>query len=265
MNQHDERSAIADTLETISDALAAAGHHREADELHALAHDLRTPHRGEWEAVFDHDDGRYLHLGYGPDEPTVQARATAWALSFGGRLDWHDPWPDGTRQADFIAPDQDPGTGIEVRPSSRHDRQRRFNEHQREVVIRLRDERDEVLMRLGRIGNGHGKHVTEHGTTSGYCHECGHPWPCPTNTWATTKRDLDLCWDPFDDEPPAPQPEPDEYVVTVQRIDGYWVGSIAALGLAVQVDHHDDVDRTLREALDQDGRNAAAAFSVTYS
>ncbi|MFE3202150.1 hypothetical protein [Embleya sp. NPDC059237] len=263
-----ERGAVADSLETISDTLAAAGHHREADELHALADDLRVHHGGAWEAVFEHDDGRYLHLGYGPNEPTVQARAAAWALTFGGSLDWHDPWPDGTRQADFIAPGQDPGTGIEVRPADRHDRQQRFNEHQRALLIRLRKERDEALGRLARIGGGHSKHVTEHGMTSGDCTECGQPWPCPTYTWATTQRDVLECWDPFDDEPdepPAPEPEPDEYAVTIRRIDGDWVGSIDTLGLAVQVGRHDEVDQALRDALAQEGRNAGAAFSITYS
>jgi len=55
--------------------------------------------------------------------------------------------------------------------------------------------------RLRRIAEAHQKSVDEHGGTDGCCTECGHGWPCPTNTWAsgdTRNAGID-CWDPADD------------------------------------------------------------------
>ncbi|WP_193319021.1 hypothetical protein [Nonomuraea phyllanthi] len=54
--------------------------------------------------------------------------------------------------------------------------------------------------RLGRIADAHSKSEGPHGTTSGLCGECGFAWPCPTNVWASTERDLNEAWDPRDDE-----------------------------------------------------------------
>lgn len=59
--------------------------------------------------------------------------------------------------------------------------------------------------RLARIAEAHSKDAAAGGTTSGDCTECGHPWPCPTYTWATTDRSPLATWDPADDEP---EPEP---------------------------------------------------------
>jgi hypothetical protein len=55
--------------------------------------------------------------------------------------------------------------------------------------------------RLARIAQAHSKDQAPGGLTSGDCDECGHPWPCPTWTWATTGRDPLATWDPADDEP----------------------------------------------------------------
>lgn len=54
--------------------------------------------------------------------------------------------------------------------------------------------------RLARIAEAHSKDVGPGGLTSGDCTECGHAWPCPTYTWATTDRDPLATWDPADDE-----------------------------------------------------------------
>jgi len=200
----DETEQIADTLETLSDTLIRLGLHQPADMAHALADELRKSHLGAWEAVFDHDDGRYLHLGHGADEAAAQALATTWAAQFGGRLDWHEPWPDGTRQADYLAPDDSDhrGTGIEVRPTRYADRQRRAREYQRSRDVRhfrdradLRRKYDEALMRLARIGQAHCERAG-----AGECAECSRRWPCPTRAWVDTRRDLDACWNPADDE-----------------------------------------------------------------
>jgi hypothetical protein len=53
--------------------------------------------------------------------------------------------------------------------------------------------------RLSRIAEAHVKEVLVGGLTSGDCTECGHAWPCPTYTWATTDRDTLATWDPSDD------------------------------------------------------------------
>ncbi len=42
---------------------------------------------------------------------------------------------------------------------------------------------------LDRIAAAHDKQVTPSGMTSGACNECGWAWPCPTNLWATGKRE----------------------------------------------------------------------------
>ncbi|WP_432091054.1 hypothetical protein [Streptomyces sp. NRRL F-5630] len=57
--------------------------------------------------------------------------------------------------------------------------------------------------RLARIAEAHSKDAASGGMTSGDCAECGHPWPCPTYTWATTDRDPLATWDPADDETPG--------------------------------------------------------------
>lgn len=54
--------------------------------------------------------------------------------------------------------------------------------------------------RLARIAEAHSKNQTSSGMTDGYCDECAHAWPCPTNVWATTDRDVLATWDPADDE-----------------------------------------------------------------
>ena len=54
--------------------------------------------------------------------------------------------------------------------------------------------------RLGRIAAAHSKDQTAGGMTSGDCTECGHAWPCPTYTWATSERDPLATWDPADDD-----------------------------------------------------------------
>lgn len=54
--------------------------------------------------------------------------------------------------------------------------------------------------RLGRIAEAHTEHLGDGGFTFGDCNECGHVWPCPTRTWATTDRDVLATWDPADDE-----------------------------------------------------------------
>lgn len=54
--------------------------------------------------------------------------------------------------------------------------------------------------RLLRIGEAHTPRPDEHGGMSGYCPECDIRHPCPTLTWATTKRDWLAPWDPDDDE-----------------------------------------------------------------
>lgn len=56
------------------------------------------------------------------------------------------------------------------------------------------------LARLARIAEAHRKNQTNSGMTDGYCDECAHPWPCPTNVWATTDRDLTATWNPADDD-----------------------------------------------------------------
>ena len=59
---------------------------------------------------------------------------------------------------------------------------------------------------MARIAEAHRKYVGDSGLTSGDCIECGEPWPCPTNVWATTDRDPMATWDPADDEPPPAAP-----------------------------------------------------------
>lgn len=54
--------------------------------------------------------------------------------------------------------------------------------------------------RLARIAEAHSKSQTSGGMTDGYCDECAHAWPCPTNVWATTDRDTLATWDPADDD-----------------------------------------------------------------
>lgn len=54
--------------------------------------------------------------------------------------------------------------------------------------------------RLARIAEAHSKDVDGNGGTWGDCTECGHRWPCPTYSWATTDRDPLATWDPADDE-----------------------------------------------------------------
>lgn len=53
-------------------------------------------------------------------------------------------------------------------------------------------------VRLARIASAHCIDVDEN------CYECGHPWPCPTNLWATS----DLRFDPFDRTDPAEEEQP---------------------------------------------------------
>ncbi|GAA2803377.1 hypothetical protein [Streptomyces showdoensis] len=53
--------------------------------------------------------------------------------------------------------------------------------------------------RLARIAEAHSQDAEAGGLTSGACNECGHAWPCPTYTWATTDRDPLATWDPADD------------------------------------------------------------------
>lgn len=64
--------------------------------------------------------------------------------------------------------------------------------------------------RLARIAEGHSKHVTAGGMTSGDCDECGWSWPCPTYIWATTERDYQSVWNPADDELVAAMDAEDE-------------------------------------------------------
>jgi hypothetical protein len=59
---------------------------------------------------------------------------------------------------------------------------------------------DDAADRLARIAEAHSKNQTSGGMTDGYCDECAHAWPCPTNVWATTDRDTLATWDPADDE-----------------------------------------------------------------
>ncbi|MEU0940380.1 hypothetical protein [Embleya sp. NPDC005971] len=196
---HRDPEAIAAVVDRLANKLADTNWHELADEGFALVEALRYKPPGPWEAVFEPDDGRYLHLGHGSDEPTVQARATAWAISFDGTLDWHDPQPDGTRYATFRRNDGvEPG--MFVRPSDPAERALRRGEHHRATRIRYRAERNSARAHLARIAGAHHKEVTAGGTTSGDCTECGWTWPCPTHTWATTKRDLCACWNPNDDE-----------------------------------------------------------------
>lgn len=61
---------------------------------------------------------------------------------------------------------------------------------------------DQHADRLARIAAAHHKDVDPNGGTTGDCVECGQPWPCPTNTWATTDRNPLATWDPDDDDPP---------------------------------------------------------------
>jgi hypothetical protein len=63
---------------------------------------------------------------------------------------------------------------------------------------------DNPTDRLGRIAQAHSKDQSTGGMTSGECNECGHFWPCPTYTWATTGRDPLATWDPADDDAEQP-------------------------------------------------------------
>lgn len=58
---------------------------------------------------------------------------------------------------------------------------------------------DSPRNRLARIAEAHSSDSAPSGLTSGNCTECGHHWPCPTYTWATTDRDPLATWDPNDD------------------------------------------------------------------
>lgn len=59
----------------------------------------------------------------------------------------------------------------------------------------------EMVQRMERIADAHGKFVDRLGGTWGLCVECDHHWPCPTYVWATTERDLLAPWDPTFDGP----------------------------------------------------------------
>ncbi|MGW1949108.1 hypothetical protein ACWCRC_32895 [Streptomyces sp. NPDC001940] len=59
---------------------------------------------------------------------------------------------------------------------------------------------NDPVVRLTRIAEAHSKSSSEGGMTGGDCNECGHAWPCPTWTWATTDRGPIATWDPADDE-----------------------------------------------------------------
>lgn len=59
---------------------------------------------------------------------------------------------------------------------------------------------DSPEARLARIAEAHSERLGDGGFTFGDCLECGHVWPCPTWTWATTDRDPLATWDPADDE-----------------------------------------------------------------
>jgi len=52
---------------------------------------------------------------------------------------------------------------------------------------------------LYRIAQAHQTTVDAAGGVSGYCAECEHPWPCPTNRWARlTVTDSTAPWDAHD-------------------------------------------------------------------
>lgn len=61
-------------------------------------------------------------------------------------------------------------------------------------------EYDRMRDRLLRIAEAHSKNVDSAGGTWGDCAECGWSWPCPTNVWATTSRDVMAPWMPADDD-----------------------------------------------------------------
>lgn len=67
-------------------------------------------------------------------------------------------------------------------------------------VERVMAEYDRMRDRLLRIAEAHSKSVDSAGGTWCDCAECGWNWPCPTNVWATTSRDVMAPWIPADDE-----------------------------------------------------------------
>jgi hypothetical protein len=54
--------------------------------------------------------------------------------------------------------------------------------------------------RLARIADAHRPTRYPTGLTDGLCAERGHPWRCPTYTWAAADRGVLATWDPADDE-----------------------------------------------------------------
>jgi hypothetical protein len=83
--------------------------------------------------------------------------------------------------------------------------QSEISEQAADLVLAALDRYDtwaagKAAARLSRIAEAHSKHVGSGGLTDGDCNECGHRWPCPTYTWATTDRDQLATWDPADDD-----------------------------------------------------------------
>lgn len=54
---------------------------------------------------------------------------------------------------------------------------------------------NDPVQRLERIAAAHSKEILAGGLTSGLCVECGHRWPCPSWTWASTDRDPLSTWE----------------------------------------------------------------------